>query len=744
MANYNNIKATIYANIKTNNNQEITGSVLQSVLNQIVNALGIGYQFAGIATPSTNPGTPDQKVFYLANTGTYTHFGNLTISRELGILKYDSSWHVEEITLGTEKLTFKQDIIQDSRNILPVNGFIEGEWVQTNGIESVGYGIGRTPFIPINTGESLTIETDAFGGTFYQCNAALFDSSFNIIKDSLIDLSSSRTLTWVSGAKYAVFTIRSLDAYNNKTMLVSGKTAPSVYYAPINLIEKLLKENTYSRFNIEWIEDKIITQVGNESSSAGRFASKYIPVLPNDTIVFSNVETDNQYVSAVAFYDINRAYISSINNIGASGDVYTRQVPDGAYYARLTASDYAHKDKVLFIEPNFVFNSLKEEQTYNDRIDITNYAILAKFYSHYRYNDDGSLVHLDQSQPYYVTSLLPVDKTKPLYLLDIYTTSLLFFDSDKKLISRVDTYPGAANYPFTNYPGDAVYMAIEKTGDYTDDELFNVFSTSSKLDPSRWKGAGKTLKYKDVRPLITIKTSDSQIEIYNKMLDAVYTGDCDVVFEYGTYNFNSTLFDHINVKTGRVWGIGLPIGNNCRYYFNNSRLVADTNGVATAIVDECNLLDFTYVGGNFDLHDAILQLIGTGYIVHDEGSVSVESPYCHKYENIKFMDNAGQISTGNLSKCIGGGAGKSGSVEIINCVFIGNDKNPDISWHGLNPSDVSTTFRLSIANSYFKKGISLDDLRDNETGIALISACSLPQDVPVGKWEVYKISNTIR
>ena len=108
MANYNNIKATIDANIKINGNQEITGSVLQSVLNQIVNALGIGYQFAGIATPSTDPGTPDQKVFYLANTGTYTHFGNLTISKELGILKYDSSWHVEEITLGTEKLTFKQ------------------------------------------------------------------------------------------------------------------------------------------------------------------------------------------------------------------------------------------------------------------------------------------------------------------------------------------------------------------------------------------------------------------------------------------------------------------------------------------------------------------------------------------------------------------------------------------------------------------------------------------------------------
>lgn len=40
MANYNSLKATVNANIKANNNQEITGPVLNSVLNQMINALG--------------------------------------------------------------------------------------------------------------------------------------------------------------------------------------------------------------------------------------------------------------------------------------------------------------------------------------------------------------------------------------------------------------------------------------------------------------------------------------------------------------------------------------------------------------------------------------------------------------------------------------------------------------------------------------------------------------------------------
>ena len=95
MSNYNSLKATIDANIKQNGNQEITGQILNSVLNAMVTTLGTGYQFAGVATIATNPGTPDAKVFYIANgKGTYEKFGGLEVTEDDVVVFYwDSSWH---------------------------------------------------------------------------------------------------------------------------------------------------------------------------------------------------------------------------------------------------------------------------------------------------------------------------------------------------------------------------------------------------------------------------------------------------------------------------------------------------------------------------------------------------------------------------------------------------------------------------------------------------------------------------
>ena len=95
MSNYASLKASINANIKQNGNQEITGQVLNSVLNAMVNTLGAGYQFAGVATPASNPGTPDAKVFYIANgKGIYTNFGGIDVTEdEVVILYLDSAWH---------------------------------------------------------------------------------------------------------------------------------------------------------------------------------------------------------------------------------------------------------------------------------------------------------------------------------------------------------------------------------------------------------------------------------------------------------------------------------------------------------------------------------------------------------------------------------------------------------------------------------------------------------------------------
>lgn len=95
MANYNNLKTAIQDVIKANGNHEITGDILQNALLSMINSLGAGYQFMGVATPETNPSTPDQKVFYFANgKGTYANFGGLIVDEdEVIILYYDTAWH---------------------------------------------------------------------------------------------------------------------------------------------------------------------------------------------------------------------------------------------------------------------------------------------------------------------------------------------------------------------------------------------------------------------------------------------------------------------------------------------------------------------------------------------------------------------------------------------------------------------------------------------------------------------------
>ena len=104
MASWSILKAAIKQYIKANGNREITGPILQSILNNIVSSVGANATLVGIATPTTNPGTPDGPVFYLASeNGTYLNFGNIILTDEAAILVYSpdtSLWTKFAITRG--------------------------------------------------------------------------------------------------------------------------------------------------------------------------------------------------------------------------------------------------------------------------------------------------------------------------------------------------------------------------------------------------------------------------------------------------------------------------------------------------------------------------------------------------------------------------------------------------------------------------------------------------------------------
>lgn len=110
------------------NGISIEGNVISSSVAEVVdNIVNAGYVFAGVATPSTNPGTPDAKVFYIANgKETYTNFGGIeVIEDEVVVLYYDTEWHKvatgiasqEKLTELGKEIATKQDIIPDLDSI---------------------------------------------------------------------------------------------------------------------------------------------------------------------------------------------------------------------------------------------------------------------------------------------------------------------------------------------------------------------------------------------------------------------------------------------------------------------------------------------------------------------------------------------------------------------------------------------------------------------------------------------------
>jgi hypothetical protein len=63
-----------------------------------------GYIYKGVATPSTNPGTPTERVAYLASEpGTYTNFGGIVIASGLYSLTYASgTWTGTQMSAGSD------------------------------------------------------------------------------------------------------------------------------------------------------------------------------------------------------------------------------------------------------------------------------------------------------------------------------------------------------------------------------------------------------------------------------------------------------------------------------------------------------------------------------------------------------------------------------------------------------------------------------------------------------------------
>lgn len=141
MANWDTLKSAIAGIIKTNGNQEITGQLLQNVLNNIVSSVGENATFAGIASLDTNPGAPDGPVFYLtATAGTYPNFNGIEVRNgEAVILLWNNNTWSKKVTgfvtqekflqLGSEVGVIKQ-VLKTTTRLFTKNEIPQGSTIR--------------------------------------------------------------------------------------------------------------------------------------------------------------------------------------------------------------------------------------------------------------------------------------------------------------------------------------------------------------------------------------------------------------------------------------------------------------------------------------------------------------------------------------------------------------------------------------------------------------------------------------
>ena len=162
MANLATLKAALNAAVYQNTQNAITGESLNTILNSIIDTLGTGYRYAGVATPSANPGTIDNRVFYLATAaGTYTNFGAVQLDgKSLHVFIYDTTWH--DIALDVPTTAALAVVAGSGENA--VKGKYPSITASGDGAHAIGFSNEDEDFTLSATGEGAHAEGDAYGG----------------------------------------------------------------------------------------------------------------------------------------------------------------------------------------------------------------------------------------------------------------------------------------------------------------------------------------------------------------------------------------------------------------------------------------------------------------------------------------------------------------------------------------------------------------------------------------------------
>lgn len=218
MGGYTKLKAAIAAAIKANGNNEITGAIMQVVLNTIVSTVGANRTFVGIANENTNPGTPDGNVFYIAyKAGNYVNFqseaSNLTVKPgELAIL-YNGTNNWDKFVIGMSS----DGVIALANTINQINATGRYAYTDTDIVKGSNTGSQKVrTFLVAGQPYRFTL-TPVGDSVSVNIQGIKADGTFDVI-GSMISTPAGTTKTITPTKNYYGFTI----FYGSKTIATSA------------------------------------------------------------------------------------------------------------------------------------------------------------------------------------------------------------------------------------------------------------------------------------------------------------------------------------------------------------------------------------------------------------------------------------------------------------------------------------------------------------------------------------------
>lgn len=344
MGNYEELKIAVQTVIKQNGNEEITGQVMQNTLLNIISTIGANATFAGIATPNTAPGTPDQNVFYLAGTpGTYSNFGGYVLTEGL-VMFENSTGAFTAVNLGVNSDDVKKKFLADKSII----GMVNIDDNHLFNIPTTGGKDGEYIVDPDNDYDSGWIVIPEYGGKMSVSGATIRRVTFfNDVLPSgsafISSVSSDFTnITIPDYAKLALVTLlRSANPEGYKNLIVT-QPGGAVKRMELDAAQEtnnnnilLLKERLYKNRSFSG-------KVDIDANMLVNIVSGNINYIPNTAfdVAFVDIFDKSKYleitgativrVSFFSDYEINTAnYISNTTN-------YITTIPSNAVMATIT------------------------------------------------------------------------------------------------------------------------------------------------------------------------------------------------------------------------------------------------------------------------------------------------------------------------------------------------------------------------------------------------------------------------